>query len=93
MSHIDVDIIDFLLLTVYPVIALFIVELICRAVAIPTWIKLSTQGIISMGFAIGYITLLVSPHWLTSLVLFALAIALFYQARRAKINPNKDINY
>lgn len=48
------------------------------------------QAIMSIGFAVAYITL-ITAHWLTSLVLFALAIALLYQAKRARINPNKSL--
>ena len=89
MSHLDVDVIDFLLLTIYPAAALFIIEMISRAAKIPSWVKLSTQGIVSIGFAIAYVTL-ITAHWLTSIVLVALAVALFYQARRAKIDPSKS---
>ncbi len=90
MSHLDVDVIDFLLLTIYPVIGLFVIEMISRAFKISTWIKLTTQGFLSIAFAIAYVTL-ITAHWLTSFVLVALAVALFYQARRAKINPEKSI--
>ena len=89
MSHLDVDVIDFLLLTVYPAAALFIIEMISRTVKSPSWIKLSIQGIVSIGFAIAYVTL-ITAHWLTSIVLVALAVTLFYQARRAKIDPSKS---
>lgn len=90
MSHLDVDIIDFLLMTIYPVAGLFIIEMISRVAKFETWLKLSIQGLISFGFAIAYVTL-ITAHWLTSIVLIALAVALFYQARRAKINPDKTI--
>lgn len=90
MSHLDVDVIDFLLLTIYPVIGLFIIEMISRALKISSWLKLSIQGLLSIGFAIAYVTM-ITAHWLTSIVLVALGIALFYQARRAKINPEKSI--
>ena len=90
MSHLDVDVIDFLLLTIYPVIGLFIIEMISRALKIQSWLKLSIQGIISIIFAIAYVTM-ITAHWLTSIVLVALGVALFYQARRAKINPEKSI--
>lgn len=90
MSHLDVDVIDFLLLTVYPVIGLFFIEMISRALKISSWLKLSIQGLLSIGFAIAYVTM-ITAHWLTSLVLIALAVALFYQARRAKINPESSI--
>ena len=88
MSHLDVDVIDFLLLTIYPAAGLFVIEMIFRVTKFPTWIKLSTQGVMSIGFAIAYVTL-ITAHWLTSIVLFALAIALFYQARRTKLDPSK----
>ena len=90
MSHLDVDVIDFLLLTIYPVIGLFIIEMISRVLKMPSWLKLSIQGFLSIVFAIAYVTL-ITAHWLTSFVLVALGIALFYQARRAKINPEKSI--
>jgi hypothetical protein len=90
MSHLAVDVVDFLLLTIYPVVGLFIIEMIFRVTKIPSWIKLITQGLLSIGFAIAYVTLIVA-HWLTAIVLFALAVALFYQARRAKFDPEKSI--
>ena len=90
MSHLDIDIVDFLLITIYPVIGLFIVEIISRKLKIPYWSKLITQGIISAAFAVTYVTV-ITAHWLTSVVLFALSITLFYQARRAKIHPDKSI--
>lgn len=90
MSHLDVDVIDFLLLTIYPAAGLFIIEMISRATKIPSWIKLTSQGILSIGFAIAYVTL-ITAHWLTAIVLFALAITLFYQARRSKMDPTKSI--
>ena len=90
MSHLDVDVIDFLLLTIYPVVGLFIIEMISRAIKISTWLKLTIQGFLSIVFAIAYVTL-ITAHWLTAFVLVALAVALFYQARRAKINPDKSI--
>ena len=88
MSHLGVDVIDFLLLTIYPVIGLFIIEMIARATKIPSWIKLLIQAGVMMGFGVAYVTVIVA-HWLTSLVLFALAVTLIYQARRSKIDPKK----
>lgn len=90
MSHLDVDVIDFLLLTIYPVIGLFIIEMTSRIFKIQSWLKLSIQGFLSIGFAIAYVTM-ITAHWLTSIVLVALGVALFYQARRAKISPDKSI--
>ena len=90
MSHLDVDVIDFLLLTIYPVIGIFIIEMISRATKMPKWLKLGIQGLVSIGFAVAYVTM-ITAHWLTSIVLVALAVALFYQARRAKIDPEKSV--
>lgn len=90
MSHLDVDVIDFLLLTIYPVAMLFAIELVSRAIKIANWIKLVAQGISCIGFAAAYVTL-ITAHWLTALVLFALAVALFYQARIAKTAPEKSM--
>ena len=108
MSHAgSVDIIDFVLLTIYPVGALFIIEITTRLVnknkiVIPSWIKLSIQGIVMVAFAVAYtvfISLLTTssdpeiyaePHWLSAFVLLALAVTLFYQARRSKQDPKKS---
>ena len=89
MSHIDVDIIDFLILTIIPVVVLFVIEMICRAIKTHSWIKLTVQGIMMVSFAIGYVTV-ITPHVLTALCLLALAGALFYQAKRVKIDPKKS---
>jgi hypothetical protein len=91
MSHIPgIDVIDFVLLTIYPVAALFIVEMAFRVIKLKNWIKLATQAVVSIGFGIAYLTL-ISAHWLTALVLFALAVALLYQARLSKLKPERSM--
>ena len=75
---------------IYPVAALFIIEMISRAAKLPNWAKLLTQAIACMGFGIAYLVIYFS-HWLTAGVLLALAIALFYQARASKLNPQKSL--
>jgi len=90
MSHIDVDIFEFLILTRIPIAALFINEMICRVVKGKSWPKLGVQGSVMVSFGIAYLTL-ETPHALTASCLLALAVALFYQARRAKINPKKSL--
>ena len=107
MSHPgSVDIIDFVLLAIYPVGALFIIEILSRVISrttkpVPSWIKLSMQGITMVGFAVAYTAFMtffinqgthtVEPHAITAFCLLALAAALFYQARRAKINPENTL--
>ena len=60
MSHPgSVDIIDFVLLTIYPVGGLFIIEILSRIISktgkpVPSWLKLSIQGITMVGFAVAY---------------------------------------
>ena len=90
MSHLGVDVIDYLLLTIYPVVGLFVIEIISRVFKIKSWVKLVIQGGMCIGFTIAYVTLIVA-HWLTAVVLLALAIALLYQARLAKIKPGQSI--
>ncbi len=75
---------------IYPVVALFIIEMVSRAAKIPNWAKLLTQAFTCMGFGIAYLVMQVS-HWLTAGVLIALAIALFYQAKVSKLNPQKAL--
>ena len=108
MSHPgSVDIIDFVLLTVYPVVGLFIIEILSRIIGkiskpVPSWLKLSTQGVTMVGFTVAYVAFMpfftntdkahnVEPHTITAFCLLALAGALFFQARRAKINPEKSL--
>jgi len=92
MSHTGVDVIDFLFYTIYPVIGIFLVEGISRIVKFPKWIKLWIQAAVSIGFGIYYWFILPPPQNfpLTGLVMFALAIALIYQGKRAKISPDKS---
>ena len=89
MAHFGDDIFDFLLPTIYPVIALLIIQLISKAAKISSWIKLTVQGIVMIGFGIAYVSIIYTELWFTSLVLFVLGIVLFYQARRTKIDPTK----
>ena len=93
MSHTSVDVIDFILFTIYPVVVLFIVEIISRIFHISKWIKLTTQGFVSFGFSIAYFALPDDKKFpLTAMVLLFLSIAILYQARQAKINPQKNMN-
>ena len=92
MSHTGVDVIDFLFYTIYPVIGIFVVEGISRIVRAPKWIKLWVQAAVSIGFGVYYWFILPAPQNfpLTAMVMFALALALIYQGRRAKISPDKS---
>lgn len=86
------DVIDFILFTIYPVIALFLVEMASRIIKVPKWLKLAIQGFVSMGFATAYLTFPGDTKFpLTAMVLIALSLALFYQARRAKTSPENSI--
>ena len=108
MSHPgSIDIIDFVLLTIYPVGALFIIEILSRGISrisrpVPSWPKLTIQGITMVGFAVAYVGFMpfftntdkahnVEPHAITAFCLLALAGALFFQARRAKTNPEESL--
>ena len=51
--------------------------------------KIIDQGLLSLVFAIAYVILIIS-HWLTAIVLIALAIALFYQSKRSLLHPGKS---
>ena len=92
MTHTGVDEFDFLLYTIYPVIGIFLVEVISRVIKTPKWIKLWSQAVVSIGFGIYYWFVLPAPQNfpLTAMVMFALALALIYQGRRAKISPDKS---
>jgi len=92
MTHTGVDVIDFLFYTIYPVIGIFVVEVISRVTKTPKWFKLWLQAAVSISFGIYYCFVLQPPQNfpLTGFVMFALAIALIYQGKRAKISPDKS---
>ena len=69
MSHLGIGPFEFLLLAIYPVVALLIIEIVYRFTKFLSWIKLIIQGLVSIAFGIAYVTIIES-HWLTSLVLF-----------------------
>jgi hypothetical protein len=103
MSHTGVEVFDFLLFSIYPVIGLLAIEGISRLIKAPKWIKLWVQAVVSIGFGVSYgagslididIWFILTPPQnfpMTAMVMFALAIALIYQGRRAKISPDKSI--
>ena len=86
--HNGIDLDVYFEIILYPVAGLFIIEMISRLAKIANWVKLLTQSIMCIGFGIAYLTMQVA-HWLTAGVLLALAIALFYQAKRSKLDPQK----
>ncbi len=92
MSLTGVEVFDFLLYSIYPVIGIFAIEAISRLIKAPKWIKLWVQAAVSIGFGVYYWFILPAPQNfpLTAMVMFALAIALIYQGRRAKISPEKS---
>ena len=101
MSHPgSVDIIDFLAFTIYPFIALGVIELISRAIKLSSSKKLTTQGIAMIILSIIYVAFPamivtregnahVEPLWMSILVMLALAATLFFQAKRSRIDPTK----
>lgn len=78
MSHINIDIIDFILLTICPVIPLLVIELVYKITKMYSRPKLLFQASALIIFAVSYL-IIIEPHWITSTVLFSLAIALLYQ--------------
>ena len=101
MSHPgSVDIIDFLAFTIYPFIALGVIELISRGIKLRSWKKLFVQGIAMIILSIIYVAFPamivtregnahVEPLWMSILVMLALAATLFFQAKRSRIDPTK----
>ncbi|HJW19776.1 MAG TPA: hypothetical protein VJ571_04385 [Candidatus Nitrosotalea sp.] len=88
--HNGIDLDVYFEIILYPVAGLFIIEMISRLAKIRNWAKLLTQAVMCVGFGVAYLTMQVA-HWLTAGVLLALAIALFYQARLSKIDPQKAL--
>ncbi len=88
--HNGIDLGVYFEIIIYPVVALFAIEMISRAAKIPNWIKLLTQALSCVGFGVAYLVMYVA-QWLTAGVLLALAIALLYQAKVSKLNPQKTL--
>ena len=88
--HNGIDLDVYFEIILYPIAGLFVIEMISRLAKIANWVKLLTQDVMCVGFGIAYITMQVA-HWLTAGVLLALAIALFYQAKRSKLDPQKAL--
>ncbi|MDE1845485.1 MAG: hypothetical protein KGI10_09200 [Thaumarchaeota archaeon] len=88
--HNGIDLDVYFEIILYPVAGLFIIEMISRLAKIANWVKLLAQAVMCVGFGIAYLTMHVA-HWLTAGVLLALAIALFYQAKRSKLDPQKAL--
>ncbi len=101
MSHPgSVDIIDFLAFTIYPFIALGVIELISRGIKLSSWKKLSIQGVAMIILSVIYVVFPalivtreeyshVEPLWMSIVVMLALAATLFFQAKRSKLDPTK----
>lgn len=88
--HNGIDLDVYFEIILYPVAGLFVIEMISRLAKIANWVKLLTQAVMCVGFGIAYLAMQVA-HWLTDGVLLALAIALFYQAKRSKLDPQKAL--
>ena len=85
MSHPgSVDIIDFLAFTIYPFIALGVIELISRGIKLSSWKKLSIQGVAMIILSVIYVVFPalivtreeyshVEPLWMSIVVMLALA--------------------
>ena len=96
MSHPgSVDIIDFLAFTIYPFLALGIIELISRAIKIPSWKKLSVQGVSMIILSVIYVVspsmivtqennTHVEPLWMSILVMLALAVYIILSSKTLK---------
>jgi len=80
----------YFLIILYPVVGLFVIEMVCRVAKISSWIKLLSQATMCVVFGIVYLTMQVA-HWLTGGVLLALSFALFYQAKLSKLNPERAL--
>ena len=82
MPHLNIDITTHLLLALYPVAALFGIEILSRILKIEQWIKYLIQSIISIAFAIAFIIIIDAIG--IAIMLFVLVIALFIQLKKAR---------
>ncbi len=86
----ETDLYVYFEIILYPLVGMLVIEIISRTAKISNWIKLLTQALMCVGFGLAYLVIQVS-NWMTAGVLLALAIALFYQAKLSKFNPQKAL--
>ena len=86
----ETDLYVYFEIILYPVVGMLVIEMVGRAVKISNWKKLLIQALMCVGFGIAYLIIQVT-NWMTAGVLLALAIALFYQAKLSKFNPQKAL--
>ncbi|MGB9003341.1 MAG: hypothetical protein WCC52_06010 [Nitrosotalea sp.] len=86
----ETDLYVYFEIILYPVVGMLVIEMVSRTAKISNWIKLLTQALMCVGFGIAYLIIQVT-NWMTAGVLLALAIALFYQAKLSKFNPQKAL--
>lgn len=86
----ETDLYVYFEIILYPVVGMLVIEMVGRAVKISNWKKLLIQALMCTGFGIAYLIIQVT-NWMTAGVLLALAIALFYQAKLSKFNPQKAL--
>ncbi|MFQ5920793.1 MAG: hypothetical protein ACE5JV_02105 [Nitrososphaerales archaeon] len=85
MAHTGIDVLTHLLLALYPAAAIFAIEIVARYAKAASWHKYVVQGFASIAFAVAYLTLIDATG--IAIVLFLLAPALFFYAKRVKANP------
>lgn len=86
----ETDLYVYFEIILYPVVGMLVIEMVGRAAKISNWIKLLIQALMCVGFGIAYLIIQLT-NWMTAGVLLALAIALFYQAKLSKFNPQKAL--
>lgn len=85
VAHTGIDIATHLLLALYPAAAIFIIEIAARYAKVPSWRRYVVQGFTCLAFAVAYLTLIDAAG--IAVMLFLLAPALFFYAKRIKTNP------
>ena len=88
MPHNGVDIDQYILLTIYPIVAFFAIAILGKKLKLDEALKYFFQGISCILFAVFYIILI--PRGGAqglAIVLILFGILLFFMARKQKISP------
>ncbi|MGD1837608.1 MAG: hypothetical protein ACPKPY_06070 [Nitrososphaeraceae archaeon] len=90
MTHNGIDIDQFILLTIYPAVALFSISLVSKKIDIKTHRQYLMQAITCISFAIIYIVNIPNGGAQgLAIVLIIFSIILFLMARKHKLDPEE----
>ncbi|MEE8132416.1 MAG: hypothetical protein V3T40_02450 [Nitrososphaerales archaeon] len=85
MAHLPIDIMTHILLAIYPMAAIFLIEIVGTYAKVLRYKRYILQGIASLAFVVAYTVAIEGTG--IAIILLILAPVLFIHAKRVKENP------